>query len=319
MGDESCPPAKPRRIRLYAILALVVLVGLSLLATLTSSPQPDAQPAPSLPAGTVLTPTDSTATSAPTVAPPRAGFAPTGPTERGTVTRVVDGDTLVVEIDGGQARLRYIGMDTPEPDASDADLRASADAATEANRALVDGRDVVLERDVSETDRYDRLLRNVWVQDQNGTLVMVGLELVRTGFAQVSTYPPDVKYVDLLRVAQDEARAAGVGLWASQGSIAPAPTKTPAPIQGLVGQGAFDDPWGFDIQARHEDHRSAQGVLLILRLHRELLGQHEGLRRPVRGRHLQPFGRSTGRLLPPRRLPPNALRALKLRSLARYK
>jgi len=238
MGDESCPPAKPRRIRRYAILALVALVGLSLIATLTSSPQPDAQRAPSRTSGTVLTPADSTATPAPTVAPPRAGSAPTGPTERGTVTRIVDGDTIVVEIDGVQERLRYIGMDTPEPDASDADLRASADAATEANRALVDGRDVVLERDVSETDRYDRLLRNVWVQDQNGTLVMVGLELVRTGFAQVSTHPPDVKYVDLLRAAQDEARAAGVGLWASEGAIAPAPTKTPAPIQGLVGQDA---------------------------------------------------------------------------------
>jgi len=248
MGDESCPPAKPRRIRRYAILALVALVGLSLIATLTSSPHPDAQRAPSRPSGTVLTPADSTATPAPTVAPPRAGFAPTGPTERGTVTRIVDGDTIVVEIDGVQARLRYIGMDTPEPDASDADLRASADAATEANRALVDGRDVVLERDVSETDRYDRLLRNVWVQDQGGRLVMVGLELVRTGFAQVSTYPPDVKYVDRLRAAQDEARAAGVGMWASQGSIAPAPTKTPAPIQGLVGQGAFDGPWGFDFR-----------------------------------------------------------------------
>ncbi len=248
MGDESCPPAKPRRIRRYAIVALVVLVGLSLISTLTRSPQPDAQLAPSLPTGTVLTPATSKETSAPTVSPPPAGFAPTGPTQRATVIRVVDGDTIVVEIDGVQARLRYIGMNTPESNASDADLRALADAATEANRALVDGRDVVLERDVSETDRYDRLLRNVWVQDQHGRLVMVGLELVRTGFAQVSTYPPDVKYVDRLRAAQDEARAAGVGLWASQGSISPAPTRTPAPIQGLVGQGAFDDPWGFDFR-----------------------------------------------------------------------
>jgi len=310
MGDESCPPAKPRRIRRYAILALVALVGLSLIATLTSSPQPDAQRAPSRPSGTVLTPADSTATLAPTVAPSRAGSAPTGPTERGTVTRIVDGDTVVVEIDGVQARLRYIGMDTPEPDASDADLRASADAATEANRALVDGRDVVLERDVSETDRYDRLLRNVWVQDQNGTLVMVGLELVRTGFGQVSTYPPDVKYVDLLRAAQDEARAAGVGLWASEGSIAPDLIKTPAPIQGLVGQGAFDDPWGFDFRPVTKINDPPREFCSYFDCIASFWDSRKGFVVQCTDGTFSHSGGRRGRLLPPRRLPPDALRAL---------
>lgn len=240
----------------------------------------------------MLTPSDPTATSRPTVAPPRAGFAPSGTTQRATVTRIVDGDTIVVEIDGVRARLRYIGMNTPEPDASDAHLRALADAATEANRALVDGRAVLLERDVSETDRFDRLLRNVWVQDQDGRLVLVGLELVRTGFAQVSTYPPDVRYVDRLRAAQDEARAAGVGLWASEGSVAPAPTQTPAPIQGLLGQAAFDNPWGFDFRPGKRVTDPPREFCSYFDCIASFLGQHEGLRRPVHGWH---FSHSGGR------------------------
>jgi micrococcal nuclease len=84
--------------------------------------------------------------------------------------------------------------------------------AAAANRSLVDGRSVILEKDVSEVDQYGRLLRDVWVE-RGGSLVLVGLELVRTGFAQVATYPPDVKYVTELLAAQRDARRAGAGLW----------------------------------------------------------------------------------------------------------
>jgi endonuclease YncB( thermonuclease family) len=120
------------------------------------------------------------------------------------VTQIVDGDTIEVEIDGQHYRLRYIGIDTPEQ----GELFSSE--ATEANRRLVQGRAVQLEKDVSETDSYGRLLRYVYLED--GTLV--NAELVRQGYAQVVTYPPDVKHHDLFLGLQTEARDAGRGLWA---------------------------------------------------------------------------------------------------------
>lgn len=152
------------------------------------------------------------------------------------MVRVVDGDTIVVEIEGIESHVRYIGMDSPEPTAVDADVRTLAEAATAANRALVEGRSVVLEKDVSETDRFDRLLRNVWVKRFDGALIMVGLELVRTGFAQVATYPPDVKYVDLLTDAQRSAWDSAVGLWVLTPTFSPDPTAIPAPTPIVSGE-----------------------------------------------------------------------------------
>jgi micrococcal nuclease len=104
-------------------------------------------------------------------------------------------------------------MDTPESVKPGTPVQPLALAASAANKTLVGGKTVLLEKDVSETDRFGRLLRNVWVE-RDGRLVLVGLELVRTGYANVTTFPPDVKYVDQLLAALDEARVAGRGLWA---------------------------------------------------------------------------------------------------------
>lgn len=126
--------------------------------------------------------------------------------ETAQVTQVIDGDTIEVELEGQRYRVRYIGMDTPEVD------EAFYAEATEANRRLVAGQAVEMEKDVSETDRFGRLLRYVYVGD-----VMVNEELIRLGVAQVATFPPDVKYADRFLVVQQEAQAEGVGLWGVQG------------------------------------------------------------------------------------------------------
>ena len=118
------------------------------------------------------------------------------------VSRVVDGDTVVLST--GQ-RVRYIGVDTPEMDPVEPFGREAA----EANRQLVEGKAVRLEKDVSETDRYGRLLRYVWVDD-----TMVNLELVRRGLAEAKAYPPDTRYQLLLEAAEAEAKLAGRGMWA---------------------------------------------------------------------------------------------------------
>lgn len=141
------------------------------------------------------------------------GFGPTGPSELATVVRVVDGDTIRVRIGDAEQRLRYIGMDTPESVAPGASVEPYASAASAANSRLVEGAQVVLEHDVSETDRFGRLLRHVWLERPDGWL-LVDLELIRLGFAHVATFPPDVKYVELYLAAERAARGARRGLWA---------------------------------------------------------------------------------------------------------
>jgi micrococcal nuclease len=133
------------------------------------------------------------------------------------VTEVVDGDTIKVSIGGDVYTVRYIGIDTPETVHPTRGVEPYGAEASAANRRLVEGQTVRLERDVSETDRYGRLLRYVWVGD-----VMVNAELVRLGYAQVSTYPPDVARQEEFSRLEAEAREAGRGLWAD----APEPTPT---------------------------------------------------------------------------------------------
>ena len=139
------------------------------------------------------------------------------PPEDGEVVRVIDvidGDTIRVEWpDGWWERVRYIGIDTPEigHDPGEADEPWGREA-TEVNADLVDGRDVLLEFDVSDTDRYDRLLRYVWVES-GGDWVMANGELVARGLADVRAYEPDTKHDAWFRQLQDEARAAGLGMY----------------------------------------------------------------------------------------------------------
>ncbi len=119
------------------------------------------------------------------------------------VSRVIDGDTI--ELNSGE-RVRYIGINTPEITLGKNEC-FGAEASKE-NKKLVEGKYVLLERDVSETDKYDRLLRYVWLGD-----VMVNQYLVAHGYAQVATYPPDVKYQENFLEAQRKARANKAGLW----------------------------------------------------------------------------------------------------------
>jgi micrococcal nuclease len=122
--------------------------------------------------------------------------------------RVVDGDTIEVEIEGESYKVRYIGIDTPELHHPTKPVEYYAQEAYEKNRELVEGQTVFLEKDVSETDMYGRLLRYVYVGD-----VFVNAYLVQHGYALVSTYPPDVKYQERFLELQREAREAGRGLW----------------------------------------------------------------------------------------------------------
>ena len=122
-----------------------------------------------------------------------------------TVIRVVDGDTI--EIEGGE-KLRYIGMDTPETVDPRKSVQCFGKEASEKNKELVLGKTVRLEKDVSDRDRYGRLLRYVWVGE-----IFINLELVKQGFAHSYSYPPDVKYQSQFVLVEKEAREKKLGLW----------------------------------------------------------------------------------------------------------
>lgn len=121
------------------------------------------------------------------------------------VKRVIDGDTI--ELSTGQ-KVRYIGIDTPELVHPEKPVECFAKEAKAENQKLVEGKMVRLEKDISETDKYGRLLRYVYIGD-----IFVNDALIRQGFAHASTYPPDVGYSEQFITAQKEARENNRGLW----------------------------------------------------------------------------------------------------------
>jgi micrococcal nuclease len=141
----------------------------------------------------------------------------------GQVASVTDGDTIRVDIDGANFPLRYIGMDTAEAN------EPYGSTATDANRTLVEGKTVLLIKDVSETDVYDRLLRYVIADG-----VFVNLDLVRQGHARVKSYPPDTACYEAFFAAQLKASEEGLGFWGLTPTPRPQPTAaasaTNAPI-----------------------------------------------------------------------------------------
>lgn len=117
--------------------------------------------------------------------------------------RVIDGDTIEVKDESGtKYKVRYIGIDTPET------TEDYGDTATEKNKELVEDKIVKLEKDVSSTDKYGRILAYVYVGD-----IFINAYLVQEGYAQISTYPPDVKYADYFLELQQEAEENNKGLW----------------------------------------------------------------------------------------------------------
>ena len=126
----------------------------------------------------------------------------------GRVVRVVDGDTIHVRVGDRVEKIRYIGVNTPEIHHPTRGEEPGGCEAAEVNRRLVERQTVRLELDVRERDRYRRLLAYVWVAD-----VMINAELVRLGYAQAMTVPPNVRHQQVFLKGEREAREAGRGLW----------------------------------------------------------------------------------------------------------
>lgn len=133
--------------------------------------------------------------------------------QRAQVTKVVDGDTIEVNINGETFRVRFIGVDTPETVDPRRPVGCFGKEASNETKSLLSSKEVILQKDVSETDKYDRLLRYVYLPLGEGKTLFVNDYLVRAGFAKVSTYPPDVKFTPQFLEAQKQAQQGNKGLW----------------------------------------------------------------------------------------------------------
>lgn len=160
--------------------------------------------------------TDSTAAPTDTVGS-SITMATGVPAEAGpevTVTRVIDGDTIVVRTTDGQDRtVRLIGVDTPETVKPDAPVDCFGPQASEYTSVLLNGRAVRLEADpaAGDTDRYGRHLAYVWtVHDQR----LFNLALIDAGAAREYTYRDTrYRYRDSFRAAERNAQSKDFGLW----------------------------------------------------------------------------------------------------------
>ena len=138
----------------------------------------------------------------------------TGNIEVGIVERVVDGDTLVVLLDGASYKVRLIGVDSPESVHADTTKNSKeGEAAAAFTKGLLkEGMRVFLEKDQSEEDRYGRLLRYVWLEAPDESVdvsfakkYMLNALLVVNGYAVPKEYKPDTKYSALLQQLDEQS------------------------------------------------------------------------------------------------------------------
>ena len=173
-----------------------------------------------------------------------SGGIPSGlPTtaEAATVISVADGDTITVDLNGERSSVRLIGIDTPETFVTRTGYKEcyGAEASAFAKETLVPGTVVYLERDITDTDRYDRLLRYVWVDAGSvgagppGQAALFNELLVRDGYAIPYPYAPDNREQPRFEAAADEAASTNLGIWCSCGGeripIEETNTSCPAP------------------------------------------------------------------------------------------
>ena len=140
-------------------------------------------------------------------------------TYRGTVSYVVDGDTIAVRLaNGRRERVRLIGIDTPERGAC---LAAQATAQA---RRLAHGKRVVLRGDATQDtrDRYGRLLAYAWIGSRD-----LGYQQVAAGLAQVYVYDRPFQRLSAYRRAEQIGRGRPQNVWRG---CAAAPTTPPPPV-----------------------------------------------------------------------------------------
>ncbi|WP_240417860.1 thermonuclease family protein [Paenibacillus periandrae] len=161
------------------------------------------------------------------------------------VNRVIDGDTLEVTIGGKKETVGMILVDTPETKKPNTPAQPFGLEAFTFTKETLEGKNVKLERDVSERDQNKRLLYYVYIGDK-----MFNETLLEKGLARVAVFPPDIKYVDHFREIQKKAQEAKLGIWS---------------IENYATDKGFDDSkakkeTGIDMNAKFETHKPAPAV-----------------------------------------------------------
>ncbi|MDR1020720.1 MAG: thermonuclease family protein [Synergistaceae bacterium] len=156
------------------------------------------------------------------------------------VNRVIDGDTVEIAYNGKKESVRLIGVDTPETKHPTKGVQPYGPEASAFTKESLEGRSVWLEWDVEQRDRYGRLLAYVWTARPSGRTdkeireKMFNARLLLDGYAQLATFPPNVRYVDFFKAYQTEARESDRGLW---GGIPAKEAKNEISESGYVGNG----------------------------------------------------------------------------------
>jgi len=126
------------------------------------------------------------------------------------IISVTDGDTFKIDYNGEEKKVRLIGVDTPESVSPNKEKNNNyGKIASEYSKKRLEGKIVSIEFDIQENDKYGRFLCYIYLED--GT--MYNKELLEQGYAQVSTYPPNVKYVEEFEKIQRQARENNMGFW----------------------------------------------------------------------------------------------------------
>lgn len=130
------------------------------------------------------------------------------------VVKVIDGDTIKVNLNGKIETVRFILVDTPETVKPGTPVEPFGKEASNFTKQLLTGKTVELEKDVQERDKYGRLLMYVYVDGKS-----VEEELLKNGLARVAVFPPNVKYVDQYRAIEKEARDKKIGIWSIENYV----------------------------------------------------------------------------------------------------
>lgn len=141
--------------------------------------------------------------------------------ETAKVISITDGDTIVVDINGKTEKLRFIGIDTPETHHPNKPVQHFGKEASDYTTKQLTNKTIYLQKDVSERDKYRRLLRYVWLvkpstnepSKEEVIANCFNAELVKNGYAHAYTYPPDVKYNEIFKELETKAREKHIGLW----------------------------------------------------------------------------------------------------------
>jgi micrococcal nuclease len=163
----------------------------------------------------------------------------------GTVTKVVDGDTAHILINDQDETVRFIGVDTPETKHPSEPIEPYGPEASEYTSSQLQGKTVYLEIDVTERDKYNRLLAYIWLEkptvgeEKEVRDKMFNSKLLLNGYAQTLTIPPNIKYTEYFTKFQTEAREANKGLW---GIEAKDSTSTTPPVSTVTETPPLKEP-----------------------------------------------------------------------------